>query len=96
MLNRTTQSLFLISLLAISSATLPTTANAYAQDQQAVSFNLPAGELSDVLNQFSRQAKLTISYEEQDLKGISVAAFNGNFSVDIALFTLLQNNTHAN
>ena len=93
MLNRTTQSLCLISLLAISSATLPTTANAYAQNQPAVSFNLPAGELSDVLNQFSRQAKLTISYEERDLKGISVAAFNGNFSVGIALFTLLQNTT---
>lgn len=91
MLNRTSHSLCILTVLALTGAPLAIPVMATPQSQPPINVNLPAGKLSTVLNQFSRQAKITLSYEEQDLKDISVAAFNGTYSADIVLFTLLQN-----
>ncbi|MCG7532313.1 TonB-dependent receptor [Psychrobium sp. MM17-31] len=87
MLNRVTKSLYITAFLSLGIAPLATPAFATAP----LKVSLPAGQLNDVLDQLSRQAKITLSYAQQDVEGISVSAINGNFSADIVLFTLLQN-----
>ncbi|MBO9489681.1 TonB-dependent receptor [Endozoicomonas sp. G2_1] len=55
-----------------------------------IQFDLPAGELGDVLNLYSRQAGVTLSYEERIVQGIKVPANNGNYSAEAMLFSLLN------
>lgn len=61
-----------------------------------IKFDLPAGELGDVLRLFSRQAGVTLSFEERTVDGFSVAAMAGLYSTESALLALLHNtNLHA-
>lgn len=67
-----------------------TLANPEHTGAQFIEFNLPAGQLGDVLNLYSRQAGITVSYEEQTVKGIAVPAISGSHYAQDILFKLLR------
>jgi len=50
-----------------------------AQAQEVRSYNIAAGELADVLNQFSRQAGVELAYRAELTAGISSSGLNGKF-----------------
>ena len=61
-----------------------------AQSPATLEFNLPAGELGEALNQLSRQARVTLSYDERLVDGMQVLALSGAYSIRDALNRLLQ------
>ncbi|WP_133490470.1 TonB-dependent receptor [Alcanivorax sp. 24] len=63
---------------------------ATAQASGAVAFSLPAGNLGDVLDLYSRQAGVTVSYEDRLVQGINVSALAGNYRPAEALSILLR------
>lgn len=60
-----------------------------AQAQEARRYNIPAGELADVLNQFSRQAGVELAYRAELTAGIASPGLNGNFGAAEGLSRIL-------
>lgn len=56
----------------------------------AIEFNLPAGTLADALSLVSRQAGVTLSFDEQRVSGYQVLPLSGRYQVREALQRLLQ------
>lgn len=54
------------------------------------SYNIAAGPLSDVLNQFARQAGITLASTPQQTSGIQSPGLHGEYSTDQALSHLLS------
>lgn len=77
-------------LVITPTASLAEQATATSQIKM-INFDLPGGELGDVLRLFSRQAGVTLSFEERTVRGFSVTAMLGQYSTESALLTLLQN-----
>ncbi|MCO7188098.1 MULTISPECIES: TonB-dependent receptor [unclassified Pseudoalteromonas] len=84
---------FIPTVLAavLSCVGLPAMANETNMLPQTVEFRLPAGKLGDVLNIYSRQARVTLSFEEQLVEGVTVPAISGQFDSQTMLLTLLSN-----
>lgn len=80
-------------LLALMTSLPPTYSEAQVQlsDGPVMQLTLPAGDLGDALNLYSRQAGITVSYEERLVRGIQVPAISGNFRPFEALRRLLSN-----
>ncbi|MDD0977352.1 TonB-dependent siderophore receptor [Pseudomonas fontis] len=53
-------------------------------------YNIPAGSLNDVLNQFARQAGITLSTTPQMTQGVQSPGLQGSYSTDQALRQLLN------
>ncbi|MCG6577033.1 TonB-dependent siderophore receptor [Pseudomonas sp. AF32] len=53
------------------------------------SYNIPAGPLSDVLNQFARQAGITLASTPEQTRGVQSPGLQGEYSTDQALSHLL-------
>lgn len=79
--------------LAVTVGGMAPLAGAYAQSQQpatgVVDFNIPAGELATVLDQFAEQSGLQI-VSQQSLQGVRVPALRGRYAPEEALKRLLQ------
>lgn len=72
-------------------AVLPFSIQAQEAPQiSVIEFNLPAGKLGDVLNQYSRQAGVTLSFDERLVQSYTVTALTGNYRAEDVLFILLQ------
>ncbi|MCE0464830.1 MULTISPECIES: TonB-dependent siderophore receptor [Pseudomonas] len=54
------------------------------------SYNIPAGPLSDVLNQFARQAGITLASTPEQTRGVQSPGLQGEYSADQALSHLLS------
>src|SRR3546814_3785780 len=54
------------------------------------SYNIAAGPLSDVLNQFARQAGITLASTPQQTSGVQSPGLHGEYSTDQALSHLLS------
>ncbi|TMP44460.1 MULTISPECIES: TonB-dependent receptor [unclassified Pseudoalteromonas] len=87
----------LLSSCAIFVSSLLSVAPIYAAQSSAssanftlVQFDLPAGNLGDSLTLLSRQAGITLSFDEQIVKNISVLELKGRYSTETALNKLLQ------
>ncbi|WP_444927423.1 TonB-dependent receptor domain-containing protein [Microbulbifer sp. TRSA002] len=80
------------TLLALLLAVVPV--SSFAQSQQGntalIEFSLPAGNLGDVLNLYSRQAGVTLSFDESLVEAISVPALFGSYRAEEALLSLLR------
>jgi hemoglobin/transferrin/lactoferrin receptor protein len=83
----------LVSALTILLLVLPPITGQAQTKSQQIEFNIPAGALADALNLYSRQAGITLSYEEHLVRKFSVIAITGDFHPKQALQTLL-NGTH--
>lgn len=80
---------FVSALIALMLVLLPITGQ--AQDKsKAIAFKIPAGALADALNLYSRQAGITLSYEERLVRGMSAIAISGDFHPQKVLLTLLK------
>ena len=55
------------------------------------SFNIPSGELSEVLDAYGKQAGVQLIYSDQAVKGIRSSGVAGNLSADAALARILTN-----
>ncbi|MDN3380584.1 MULTISPECIES: TonB-dependent receptor [unclassified Pseudoalteromonas] len=64
---------------------------ATASQLRMIKLDLPAGKLGDVLTLFSRQAGVTLSFEEHSVRDYSVAAIIGEYTAATALQQLLKN-----
>ncbi|MGB0986142.1 MAG: STN domain-containing protein, partial [Pseudoalteromonas spongiae] len=87
----------LLSSCAIFVSSLLSVAPIYAAQSSAssanftlVQFDLPAGNLGDSLTLLSRQAGITLSFDEQIVKNISALELKGRYSTETALNKLLQ------
>ncbi|WKD50154.1 TonB-dependent receptor [Microbulbifer spongiae] len=87
-----TEKYFLPALFVLFLVLFPVTGVAQAERSPAplIAFDLPAGHLGDVLNLYSRQAGITLSFDERLVEGISVPALFGSYSAEEALRTLLR------
>jgi len=87
-----TEKYLLSALLASLLVTLPAMSQTPPQQNDAlfIKFKLPASSLGDALNLYSRQAGITLSYENSLVQGISVPALSGSYSTENALSTLLR------
>lgn len=76
---------------ALGVGLLPTLGVA-AQGSEASShrYNIAAGPLSDVLNQFARQAGITLSTTPAQTQGLQSPGLQGDYSADQALSHLLN------
>ncbi|WP_445364688.1 TonB-dependent receptor domain-containing protein [Microbulbifer sp. ANSA003] len=80
------------TLLALLLAVVPVSSFAQAQQGNTalIEFSLPAGNLGDVLNLYSRQAGVTLSFDENLVETISVPALFGSYRAEEALLSLLR------
>ncbi|WP_444930626.1 TonB-dependent receptor domain-containing protein [Microbulbifer sp. SSSA002] len=80
------------TLLALLLAVVPVSSFAQAQQGNTalIEFSLPAGNLGDVLNLYSRQAGVTLSFDESQVEAISVPALFGSYRAEEALLSLLR------
>jgi iron complex outermembrane receptor protein len=53
------------------------------------SFRIAAGPLDAALDQFAREARITLAYDAAALRGLRSSALNGSYTVDAGLATLL-------
>ncbi|MGY4491671.1 TonB-dependent siderophore receptor [Pseudomonas sp. TE3610] len=77
---------------AIALAALPFAAHAaqpVATQAASRTFNIPAGPLGDALNQFARQAGITLASTPDQTQGKQSAGLQGSYSVEQGLHTLL-------
>lgn len=77
------------ALAATAALTLPVPAFAQSQAAERKPFNVTAGPLEDVLNRFSRQAGITLSFAPALVQGRLAPALQGNYSVQQGLDALL-------
>ncbi|MBQ4812717.1 TonB-dependent receptor [Pseudoalteromonas luteoviolacea] len=77
--------------VALNCICLPAYASDAVMAPNAIEFQLPAGKLGDVLNMYSRQARVTLSFEEHLVEGVTVPAISGVFDSQTMLLTLLSN-----
>ncbi len=75
---------------ALGVAALPTQALAEQADSVSQQYNIPAGSLNDVLNQFARQAGITLSSTPQLTEGLQSPGLSGSYSADQGLRQLLN------
>jgi hemoglobin/transferrin/lactoferrin receptor protein len=85
-----TQKYPLLFFFILTCVSLFNTVNAEQIKKPLVTFNLPEGKLSDSIRSYSRQAKLTLSYNEYVLRGFSVPAIAGDYAPVDVLFRLLE------
>jgi len=71
-------------------STLPLHALAAEAPQVSQQYAIPGGELNDVLNQFARQAGITLSSTPQLTNGLQSNGLQGHYSPDQALRQLLN------
>ena len=90
MLSRTGFSRLSLLLLSLLSMPLSVMAEEHRTNTTLVEFRLPASNLADALHRYSRQAGVTLSFDEQRVRGFSVPALSGRYGVKEMLFTLLQ------
>ncbi|UTW50176.1 TonB-dependent receptor [Bacterioplanoides sp. SCSIO 12839] len=77
----------------LACSTLAVAHTAVAADNRAapaLNLELAAGNLAVALNQLSRQAGVTLSYQQRQVQGFSVDSVSGLLSVEQALTTLLN------
>ena len=55
---------------------------AYAETAGVKSYNIPAGRLANVLNQFAEQSGTSIAMDAQQLQGLHSLGLKGNFAVE--------------
>ncbi|WP_417651375.1 STN domain-containing protein, partial [Klebsiella pneumoniae] len=63
---------------------------AYAQTAGVKSYNIPAGRLANVLNQFAEQSGTSIAMDAQQLQGLHSLGLKGNFAVEQGFEQLLK------
>lgn len=80
----------LLMLVLLTVQPNPAVAETRADTAAMVEFRLPASSLADALSLCSRQAGVTLSFDEQLVRGFSVPALSGRFRVEDMLFSLLQ------
>lgn len=84
----------LVLILFIAAGLWPLDASSAEQNNlPTITFNLPAGKLSDSIHAYSRQAKLTLSYNEAVLRGFNAPAISGDYTSTDVLFRLLAGTT---
>lgn len=63
---------------------------AYAETAGVKSYNIPAGRLANVLNQFAEQSGTSIAMDAQQLQGLHSLGLKGNFAVEQGFEQLLK------
>ncbi|NRA61134.1 MAG: TonB-dependent receptor [Psychrobium sp.] len=84
--------LILVALLLVLAHTATTQAKTktLASTPTLIEFKLPKSRLADALNLYSRQARVTLSYDEHLVRGITSQSLSGNYSAVTALQALLR------
>jgi hemoglobin/transferrin/lactoferrin receptor protein len=72
---------FAIHTVCIGSLTLPLQ-SAYAETVGTKAYNIPAGTLANVLNQFAEQSGTSIAIDAQQLKGQYSSGLKGNYALE--------------
>ncbi|MFH4312346.1 STN domain-containing protein, partial [Acinetobacter baumannii] len=62
----------------------------YAETAGVKSYNIPAGRLANVLNQFAEQSGTSIAMDAQQLQGLHSLGLKGNFAVEQGFEQLLK------
>ncbi|WP_319641437.1 TonB-dependent receptor domain-containing protein [Acinetobacter baumannii] len=63
---------------------------AYAQTAGVKSYNIPAGRLANVLNQFAEQSGTSVAMDAQQLQGLHSLGLKGDFAVEQGFEQLLK------
>ncbi|SPO64325.1 TonB-dependent siderophore receptor [Pseudomonas sp. JV241A] len=74
-----------LGIAAVPAGTLAAQAGSVSQQ-----YNIPAGSLDDVLNQFARKAQITLSSTPQMTQGLQSPGLQGSYATDQALRQLLN------
>ena len=72
---------FAVHTVCIGGLTVPVQ-QAYAETVAVKSYNIPAGTLANVLNQFAEQSGTSIAIDAQQLKGQYSAGLQGNYAIE--------------
>jgi len=83
---------FAIHTVCIGSLTLPLQ-HAYAETVDIKTYDIPAGSLANVLNQFAEQSGTSIAIDAQQLKGQSSSGLKGNFALEQGFQHILASST---
>lgn len=75
---------------AMGLACIPAAALAQPASSVSQQYNIPAGSLDEVLNQFARQAGITLSSTPQMTQGARSPGLHGSYATDQALRQLLE------
>lgn len=83
---------FAIHTVCIGSLTLPLQ-HTYAETADIKTYDIPAGSLANVLNQFAEQSGTSIAIDAQQLKGQSSSGLKGNFALEQGFQHILASST---
>lgn len=83
---------FAIHTVCIGSLTLPLQ-HAYAETADIKTYDIPAGSLANVLNQFAEQSGTSIAIDAQQLKGQSSSGLKGSFALEQGFQHILASST---
>lgn len=83
---------FAIHTVCIGSLTLPLQ-QAYAETVGIKTYDIPAGTLANVLNQFAEQSGTSIAIDAQQLKGQSSSGLKGSFALEQGFQHILASST---
>lgn len=76
--------------LAVAGSSVPVSALAAADDSRQISWNIAAGDLAPALDQFARQAGISLSYDAATVAGKRTPGVRGTLGSSQALAHLLQ------
>ncbi|MCU4483761.1 TonB-dependent siderophore receptor [Acinetobacter ursingii] len=77
--------------LALSSGLILSSPSALAKSNQNIRYNIPAGKLNQVLNQFAAVSGVAISMNATELSKIQSQGLNGTYTIEQGFITLLAN-----
>lgn len=83
---------FAIHTVCIGSLTLPLQ-HTYAETVGIKTYDIPAGSLANVLNQFAEQSSTSIAIDAQQLKGQSSSGLKGSFALEQGFQHILASST---
>lgn len=83
---------FAIHTVCIGSLTLPLQ-HAHAETVDIKTYDIPAGTLANVLNQFAEQSGTSIAIDAQQLKGQSSSGLKGSFALEQGFQHILASST---
>lgn len=83
---------FAIHTVCIGSLTLPLQ-HTYAETADIKTYDIPAGSLANVLNQFAEQSGTSIAIDAQQLKGQSSSGLKGSFALEQGFQHILASST---